>query len=88
MKKNVLSVVTNSRTERGVMLYPRKASSARRVMTAALDTCGPFLVCILAMLCLLVMGSDGDYFPWVNFGALTVLVVIAIVSNNGRQSVL
>lgn len=38
-----------------------------------------YIYCILAILCLCMAGSDGDYFPWVNIVGTLVLVIMAMV---------
>ena len=49
-----------------------------------------FLVCLLAMTCLLFAGSDSPYFPWPNVIATVVFAIIVMASlrNNARRDIL
>ena len=85
MKQNALFANTSCSQGKGATMCSRALYTAWTVMIAIWHTSGSFLVCILAILCLCAAGSDGDYFPWVNFGAAAVLVIIAIFHNRGAR---
>jgi hypothetical protein len=36
-------------------------------------------ICI-GLLCVMIAGSDGPYFPWMNFGALILLICIVTIA--------
>jgi len=37
-------------------------------------------ICI-GLLCVMIAGSEGPYFPWMNFGALILLTCIAAIAS-------
>jgi hypothetical protein len=49
-----------------------------------------FLICLLAMTCLLFAGSDSPYFPWPNFAAAVVfaIIVMAYLRRHARRDIL
>jgi len=49
----------------------------KKVVDKIVDVMG---ICI-GLLCVMIAGSDGPYFPWTNFGALILLIFIVAIAS-------